>query len=214
MKAVIFDFDGVIVDSERYWDQGCLAIYQTMLPQWTTEDDKQLKGRSVHDIYPWLVKEHGLTLTKDEYMGRLHEFVRTIYEEQTQMIDGILELLEALQARRIPLAIASSSQRNWIDMALARFDIGHYFRYIVVAQDVGRGKPDPAVYIEAARRLDVPADECIAIEDSTNGLKSAKAADMFCIALQHLSDTHPQDLSAAHMIVTSLRDIGVDELFE
>lgn len=207
--AVIFDFDGVVVDSELYWDAGTVDVYREMVPTWTEEDDRTLKGRNVHDIYEMLVRDHGATFDKQRYLDHIDAFATSIYAEKTQPMDGLLDLVDRIAAARIPIAIASSSERRWIDLALARLRIEEVFPVIVTARDVGRGKPDPAVYLEAARRLGVDPAACAAIEDSTNGILSAKAAGMTCIGLLHMGGAYAQDLSQADIIVDGLREIGI-----
>jgi beta-phosphoglucomutase len=213
MRAIIFDFDGVIVDSETYWDAETIHVYQQMFLDWTDADDRRLKGRNVHDIYDMLAGEYGFTMPKEEYMRRLNAFALGIYETRTQLLDGVTELVKLVKGRGLPSAIASSSEREWIDIALKRLGMVGVFQPIVTARDVGIGKPDPAVYLEAARRLGVPPADCLAIEDSPNGIKAAKAAGMYCIGLRHLDGKYPDPLSEADKVVTSLREID-DALLE
>lgn len=200
MKAVIFDFDGVIVDSEYHWDAESLKVYQSFIPSFTKEDDMNLKGRSVHDIYTMLKEKHGVTFSKEEYLAYLEEFTKRIYGELTKPMPGVREFIERLNANNIPMSIASSGQHDWINLALSRLELDGIFNLIVTAQDVGVGKPDPAVYREAARQMGFDPKDCVAIEDSTNGLRSAKGAGMKCIALHH-TQGYIQDLSEADLVI-------------
>lgn len=211
MKAFIFDFDGVIIDSERHWDRDAYDVYHSFIPTFTREDDADLKGRNMHDIYKMLVEKFGITLTKDEYMEIIDRYASSVYREKSQLIPGVQDLIRRLQDAHVPMAIASSGERTWINIALERLNMANVFPLIVMAADVGIGKPDPAVYLEAARRLEVEPKDCIALEDSTNGVASAKAAGMTCIAI-----THPwgytQNLSRADMIVKSMDEITMELL--
>jgi len=211
MKAFIFDFDGVIIDSERHWDNDAYDVYHSFIPTFTRKDDADLKGRNMHDIYAMLVQKFGLTLTKDEYMKIIDRYASTVYREKAVLIPGVQALIKRLQDAHIPIAIASSGELTWINIALERLNMRGVFPLIVMAADVGVGKPDPAVYLETARRMGVKPEECIALEDSTNGIKSATAAGITCIAIKHPWG-YPQDLSQADRIVESMDEVTMELL--
>lgn len=211
MNAFIFDFDGVIVDSELHWDRDALAFYQTIIPSFTREDDKNLKGRNLNDIYKMLVSDYGVTMSKEEYNSLIDTFADRLYKEQTQLIAGTKELIERIRELKVPIAIASSGERRWINVVLERMNMTDVFNPIVLAADVGIGKPDPTVYLEAARILNVDPVTCVAYEDSTNGLRSAKSAGMTCVAIKHPWG-YEQDLSLADMIVTSHDELTAEIL--
>ncbi len=185
MKAFIFDFDGVVVDSEIYWDKYSLPMHREIMPAFDEEYDKKLKGRNMHDIYDMLVQDLGLTFTREEYLAYMSTLTDRIYGELSALLPGIQSLVELLRSWHIPTAIASSGARVWIEGTLERLHMKDAFSPIVTAVDVGIGKPDPAVYLEAARLMNVSPADCIAFEDSTNGVLSAKAAGMYCIGLHH-----------------------------
>jgi HAD superfamily hydrolase (TIGR01509 family) len=208
MRAFIFDFDGVIVDSENYWDAFTYDAYKEFIPSFTREYDRKLKGRNVNDIYEMIVRDFGPTLTKAEYMTHVAKLTDKIYNELTQLLPGVHELVALLRSKNIPMGIASSSQTDWIEATLKRLKMESVFTPIVTAQDVGIGKPDPAVYLEAAKQMGFDPTDCCAIEDSLNGLRAAKAANMTCIGLHHpTGGGHAQDLSAADIEVNSLTEI-------
>lgn len=208
MHAFIFDFDGVIVDSELHWDTLSLGTYQQIVPSFTEDDNKNLKGRNAHDIYAMLVRDFQLTLSKEEFFAHLSTLTDRIYGELTAVFPGVPELIALLREKKIPMGIASSSERPWIERTLKRLDIEGIFDPIVTAADVGVGKPDPAVYLEAARRMGYEPADCCAIEDSFNGLSAAKAAGMVCIGLHHPGHaTYVQDLSAADVEIHSMREV-------
>lgn len=211
-KAIIFDFDGVVVDSEVYWDTETIHEYRKMIPAWSEKDDQRLKGRSVLDIHGMLVKEYGFTWSMEEYMRAIDAFADGIYASRTQLMPGFRELHAMIRKAGLPIGLASSSMRRWIDLAAARLELSGAFDHIVVAKDVGIGKPDPAVYLEAARRLGIAPAHCTAIEDSRNGVAAAKAAGMTCIGLRHADGAIADDLSQADVIVGSLEDIDPELL--
>ncbi len=211
MKAIIFDFDGVIVDSEYHWDAHSLEVYREFVPTFTKDDDMKLKGRSTPDIYKMLIQNYGLTMPLEKYQEIIGKFAHRIYSEWTKPLPGVIELVERLQKRSIPFGIASSSRHKWIDTALERFNLTNIFNPIVTAEDVGIGKPDPAVYREAARQMGFAPEDCIAIEDSTNGLRSAKGAGMKCIAMHH-TEGYIQDLSEADLVIEHFDELTDDVL--
>lgn len=208
MHAFIFDFDGVIVDSEIHWDALSFDLYRQIVPSFSEEDNRNLKGRNAHDIYAMLVQKQATTITKEEYLAHLSTLTDHIYGELAALFPGVPELIALLREKKIPMGIASSSERPWIDRTLKRLGMEGTFDPIVTAADVGVGKPDPAVYREAARRMGHEPADCCAIEDSTNGLMAAKAAGMVCIGLHHPGyATYEQDLSAADVEIGSMREV-------
>lgn len=200
MKAFIFDFDGVVVDSERHWDSDVLPLYQSFIPGFTAEHDRELKGRSVVDLYDWLSQRFEVLISKEEYHAKINRFAEEIYSTRVQLIPGFSSLVTRIRQMSVPTSVASSGTHKWIDIACEKLGITECFDAIVTAEDVGIGKPDPAVYREAAMQLQVPPADCVALEDSTNGIQSAKAAGMYCIAIRHTWG-HAQDLSAADKVV-------------
>ncbi len=211
MKAFIFDFDGVVVDSELYWDKLCLSTYQTFVPSFTEEDDRKLKGRNINDIYQMLVRDFHVRFSKEEYLGYLESMTNEIYGELTQLLPGIRELVALLQSWNIPTAIASSGERRWIERTLERLEMTDTFFPIVTAADVGIGKPDPAVYVETARQMGISPADCVALEDSSNGALAAKAAGMYCIGLHH-KEGYNQNLDMTDKQIQRIEEITEEVL--
>jgi HAD superfamily hydrolase (TIGR01509 family) len=211
-KAFIFDFDGVIVDSEIYWDRLSFESYLEIIPEFTKEYDSQLKGRNTNDIYDMLVRDFGLNMSKKGYYKHMQKITDKIYGELSNILPGIEELLGLLRAKKIPIAIASSSERSWIESTLKRLKMDGRFGPIITAADVGVGKPNPAVFLEAAKQVDAQPEYCIALEDSKNGVRAAKDAGMTCIGLHH-KEGYQQDLTAADIEIWELSEI-TDALLE
>lgn len=211
-KAVLFDFDGVIVDSERYWGKSENQVFAKLIDGWKDGDHLQLMGLSYLDFPAFLHKKYGVNLTFEEYEKAADEIAAQVYA-QCELIPGILNLLDRIDATGVPVAIASSSKHDWINLGLDKFGIRNRFDHIVSSQDMGpgKGKPQPDIYQEAARRCGFDANECIVIEDSANGLRAGHDAKAYCIALR-TEDNKEQDLSLADIEVTSLGDIDVEGL--
>ena len=208
MQAFIFDFDGVIVDSERYWKTlGDDEFFASLVPTWTRENGARMMGLGVRDAYDVLTREFGVTVAFEEYEKRLNACVSRIYEELCSPLPGLTGLLDRLGAAGTPVGVASSSQSHWIAAALARLGLTDRFPVIVTAADVGhRAKPAPDVYLRAAALLGADPAACIALEDSKNGVLSAKAAGMACIAV-HTDMNVDQLLQDADAHVTHYDDI-------
>ena len=201
MDAVIFDMDGVIVDSEIHWKTTEGFFLQSLIPGWSLNDQDRIIGLGVLDLYKLLVDTYHLQKTKDEFLEIYQEMANEIYGKKVSLIDGFSELLTALNANNIPVALASSSPTSWINIMLERFNLRDSFRVVVSADALeGVGKPSPAIYLLTATLLGVRPESCVAIEDSKNGVLSAKNAKMFCVGFRN-GFNDEQDLSRADMII-------------
>lgn len=202
--AVIFDMDGVIVDSELHWKSTEGFFLQSLIPGWTSADQDQIIGLSVHDLYRLLTTQYGVTLSKEQFLVMYQGMADEIYGQKASLLPGFCDLLTSLKAQGIPLALASSSPMSWINIVLDRFGLRSSFDVVVSADQLeeGRGKPSPAIYLLTVERLGVPPQRCVVIEDSMNGALSAKRAGMFCIGLRN-GFNEEQDLSSADVVVDS-----------
>jgi HAD superfamily hydrolase (TIGR01509 family) len=212
ITAVVFDMDGVIVDSEAQWKAQEHDFFRAAVPAWRAEHHERIVGLGVEDVYHFLVREFALTMPLAEYLVRSEEVARKVYLENVVIADGFRELLADLRRRKAPTAIASSSPRRWIDMVVTRFGLAAGFDAIVSADDVGgRTKPAPDIYLEAVRRLKQTPAACLAIEDSAVGVKAAKAAGLVCAALRtpHNAD---QDLKLADFELSTFAGLDFDRL--
>ncbi len=205
--AVIFDMDGVIVDSEIHWKTLEGYFLQSLIPTWSSTDQDKIIGLGVHDLYSLLISQYGLQKTKQQFLELYQQMANKIYGQKVSLIVGFSNLLTTLNKNNIPVALASSSPRSWIDIMLHRFDLQASFRVVVSADELeGEGKPSPAIYLLTAQRLGVRPKSCIAIEDSKNGVLSAKNAGMFCIGFRN-GFNEEQDLSQADMIIHGFAEL-------
>ena len=212
MDAFIFDMDGVIVDSELHWKQVEGFFLQSLVPTWGRADQDRIIGLSVHDLYRMLVDEYGVTHSKDDFLDLYHGMARTIYGEKASLIPGFTGLLAALNKDGVPVALASSSPRPWIEIVLDRFRLRDSFQAVVSSDEVqGEGKPSPAIYLRTARKLGVAPERCVVIEDSRNGVLSARNAGMYCIGFRN-GFNDEQDLSAANMVVNGFGELEYEKL--
>ncbi|UPV75748.1 HAD family phosphatase [Halorussus limi] len=208
-KAVLFDMDGVIVNSERYWVE---REEEEILPAAVdgSPDTSETTGMNFREIYDYLEERNEMTESKDEFVARYEDAARDIYGEKVELQEGFADLLAALREDGRTVALVSSSPHDWIDRMLDRFDLREEFDQIISAEEIdGKSKPEPDVYEYAAEQVGVEPAECIAVEDSTNGVKSAKAAGMKAVGYRNQSDEE-LDLSEADAVAESpaeLREI-------
>ena len=201
MNAVIFDMDGVIVDSEIHWKTTEGFFLQSLIPGWSVDDQDKIIGLGVLDLYRVLVDTYHLPKTEDEFLAIYQEMANEIYGQKVSLIKGFTELLTSLTANDVPVALASSSPGSWINIMLERFHLRDSFQVVVSADALkGHGKPSPAIYLLTATLLGIRPDRCIAIEDSKNGVLSAKNAEMFCVGFRN-GFNDEQDLSRADVII-------------
>jgi HAD superfamily hydrolase (TIGR01509 family) len=201
MDAVIFDMDGVIVDSEIHWKTTEGYFLQSLIPTWSVHDQERIIGLGVLDLYTLLANTYHLQKTKEQFLEIYQEMADEIYGQKVSLMEGFAELLRALNSKNIPVALASSSPTSWINIMLERFNLRDSFKVVVSADELaGQGKPSPAIYLLTAKRLGVRPDRCIAIEDSKNGVLSAKNAEMFCVGYRN-GFNEEQDLSRADIII-------------
>lgn len=212
MDALIFDMDGVIVDSELHWKSLEGYFLRSLVPAWKAVDQGRIIGLSIDSLYAMLTGEYGLQLPKGQFLALYHGMASEIYGQKSSLIDGFRELLADLTRNNVPLALASSSPRDWIDILLDRFDLRSSFRVVVSADELqGEGKPSPAIYLLTAKRLGIDPQGCVVIEDSNNGVLSAKAAGMYCIGFRN-GFNQEQDLSSADLIINKFAELDYQTL--
>ncbi len=196
-RAIIFDMDGVIIDSEVAWPEIEFERYSRLIKGWTRDDHKYLTGLSLDDSYRMFRDRFGLEMTWEDYSGFYRNAAEEVYYQRCNMLPGCLELLDSLKRKGITIGLASSSPNYWIDMVMERFPLSEYFSCIIGADDVeGEGKPSPRIYLEAAKRLDLKPEDCISIEDSDNGMLSAHRAGLYTIGFRNGNNTIARFLHA------------------
>jgi HAD superfamily hydrolase (TIGR01509 family) len=181
-EAVVFDLDGVLLDSEKVWDEVREQLTRERSGRWTEKAQREMMGMSSPEWSRYMHDELGVPEPPEEISAEVVRRLEEMYRRELPLLDGAREAVERLAARW-PLGLASSSNRELIDLVLEVGGLGHYFRVTVSSEEVAHGKPAPDVYLEAARRLAVATENCAAVEDSRNGIRSAKAAGMRVIAI-------------------------------
>jgi HAD superfamily hydrolase (TIGR01509 family) len=182
IAAVIFDLDGLLIDSERAWDRVRRAYVEERGGRWRDSATRDMMGMSSVEWSRYVHEELGVDLPPERISEEVADRVAELYERELPLLPGAVEAVERI-AERWPLGLASSSNRELIDRVLELAGIASRFQATVSSEEVVRGKPAPDVYLEAARRLEAPPGECAAIEDSHNGILSAADAGMRVIAI-------------------------------
>jgi HAD superfamily hydrolase (TIGR01509 family) len=207
VEAVVFDNDNVLIDSEELWAGAREAITREHGGRWRETAQQEMMGMSSTEWSRWLHEELGVQLEPEAISAAVVERLDAVYRDDLQLMPGAAAAVERTAARW-PLALASSSNLPLIELALELSRLREHFTAVVSSEEVARGKPAPDVYLEAARRLGVDAERCAAVEDSTNGLLSARAAGMRVIAVP--DDRYPPSpdaLAAADVVLDSLDEL-------
>ena len=207
IAAVIFDLDGLLLDTEQVWDEVREELVRELGGRWHDRAQADMMGMSSLEWSRYMHEELGLPDPPEEISAEVVRRMAARYRERLPLIDGAVEAVQRL-AGRSPLGLASSSNRELIDLALEVSGLGRSFRATVSSEEVARGKPAPDVYLEAARRLGVDPHACAAIEDSRSGILAAKAAAMRVVAIPNRH--YPPDeetLALADVVLDSLAEL-------
>ena len=207
IEAVVFDLDGVLIQTEEVWDEVREELVRERGGRYGPEAQRAMMGMSSPEWSGYMHSVLGIPDPPEEINAEVVRRMEARYRERLPLIPGAVEAVERLAARW-PLAVASSSNRPLIDAVLELSGLGRFFRATVSSEEVPRGKPAPDVYLEAARRLGVTPEECAAVEDSHNGIRSAKAAGMRVLAIPNPSfPPDAEGLAAADVVLDSLADL-------
>ena len=212
IEAVVFDLDGVLVQTEEIWDEVRETLVHERGGRYDGAAQRAMMGMSSLEWSHYMHEELGLEETPEEISAEVVRRMLRRYDERLPLIEGAVEAVERIAARW-PLAVASSSNRELIDAVLDGSGLGRHFRATVSSEEVPRGKPSPDVYLEAARRVGVPAERCAAVEDSHSGIRSAKAARMLVAAIPNRTYAPDEDaLAEADVVLESLAELTPDAL--
>jgi HAD superfamily hydrolase (TIGR01509 family) len=208
IQAVVFDLDGVLVDSDHIWHEVREGFARERGGRWTDHSEADMSGMSSTEWSRYLHDVVGLAGTPQELNDEVVRRMLARYEEELPLIDGAADAVRRVAAK-FRLAVASSSNRELIDGVLASAGLDELFDVTVSSEEAARGKPSPDVYLEAARRLALEAAECAAIEDSTNGIRAAHAAGMRVVAVPNRRYPPATDaLDLADEVVGSVAELS------
>lgn len=213
IRAIIFDMDGLLVDSEPLWEEAEIKVFTKVGVPLTPELTKQTMGLRIDEVvqhwyasYPWE------NPPQKEVEAEVVDNVIRLVKEKAVARKGVAEIIGLFAKEKIPMAIASSSQTQIINAVLDKLSIAGDMKAIYSAENEPYGKPHPGVYITASQKLDVLPENCLAFEDSPNGVLSAKAAKMKCIAIPDTKMKDDTRFYIADLILDSLLDFKLEML--
>jgi HAD superfamily hydrolase (TIGR01509 family) len=210
LRAVIFDLDGVLVDSETAWDEARRELVQSSGGTWRPEATRAMMGMSSVEWSRYLRDELAVPMAPDEISAAVVARLEDRYREHLPLFPGALEAVGRVAGRWL-LGLASSANRPIIDLVLRESGLAERFAATVSSEEVARGKPAPDVYLEAARRLGVDPAGCAAVEDSSNGLRAAAAAGMRVIAIPNQAfPPDPDALALADAVLPSIAALDAE----
>ena len=210
IEAVVFDLDGVLLDSEQLWDKAREQLARERGGRWHDQAQRDMMGMSSLEWSRYMHETIGLPEPPEEISREVVERLTALYRERLPAIPGAKEAVERLAAD-YKLGLASSSNRELIDLALELLGVAHLFAATVSSEEVARGKPAPDVYLEAARRLGIEPARAAAVEDSQNGILAAKAAGMRVIAIPNRHFPPDEEaLARADVTLSSLAELTAE----
>lgn len=212
MRAVIFDMDGLLVDSEPYWDAARKAWAAERGVDWGPDDHRACMGVSTQTWAEYMIRRLALDLPVEEVVARVVGRMRDMYSQGIPYKPGAVRAVQAA-AERLPVGLASGSEKSLITMLVADEPMRGRFSAVVCTDDMPAGKPAPDVYLECARQLGVDPRDCVCLEDSGAGIRSGKAAGMKVIAIPDPRfPPKPDALALADMVLGSLEQFDPCEL--
>ena len=204
--CVVFDCDGLLLETESAWTRAEVALYARHGVEFTLEHKREMLGTAGRESRDWLQRHLGLPGRGEELAAEMRELVLDELGEGAPPRPGALELLDALRVQGTPVGLASNSFRAFVDAALAPGDLAARFGSVLSFEEVEHPKPAPDIYLESCRRLGADPARSVALEDSPTGVAAAVAAGMDVVAVPSLEGV---DLSAAHLVAPSLADEAV-----
>ena len=209
ITTIIFDMDGVIIDSEPTHQQLEFEMFAELGLTISAEEHKTFVGTSAIDMWTMIQQNHDLAKTPEELLlyGRA-KYWEALDKNRVPLVNGAEELISMFYSNKFVAQVASSATRPTVDKVIEHFRLEKYFSYRIGGDEVRKSKPDPEIFIKAAQQSASNPENCLVIEDSKNGVKAAKDAGMHCIGYAN-PGTGQQDLSAADAVVASLQEIDL-----
>ena len=212
-RAVVFDMDGVLVDSEPAFFEAVNLVLAPTGKQMTWDSYKSLLGTSTSNTWRQVLEIPDLKMEEMQpYIAGFEEILLGVLRRTRPLLPGVAQLIESLKQHSVPVALATSSQEEWVkallgaaELPLATFDA------VVWRQMVETGKPAPDLYLKAAEMLSMPAERCIAIEDTPSGIESAQAAGMFAVQVRAASSALPP-IEEADLVIETLAEFPLSLL--
>lgn len=187
MKAVVFDLDGVVVDTEEHWNRAEEEMYREATGE--EVDVEELAGMSITNTYEKLSEMHEPDVTRDEFFKMYENRAEEIYCEKAELMDGLKDLMHELRSRGLKIGLATGSY--WPKYVIDRFDLD--FDSVVHSGNIeGKGKPEPETYRQAVQKLDIRPEDAVAVDDTRTGIQSAEGAGLYCIGYTASGGDRPE----------------------
>ncbi len=212
IKAVIFDMDGVIVDSEPIMDIILIQFFEEMKIKFDKGIAKDFRGGSSEAFWGELKRIYSLPDSVDYYVNeRLKRTIEYYKNNGIKLIDNVTNLIEEFRSQNLKIALATSAAHERMQVTVDLLNLEKYFEVIVTSKFIKNAKPDPEIFLYACNSLNAEPDNCLVIEDSRNGIIAAKKAGMFCVGFDQRGD---QNLSNADIVVSDFKENSRNKIFE
>ena len=210
-KAIIFDMDGVLIDSQPLHFEVDIRVLQQFGYPATLQDVEKYAGMSNPDRWAKYKRDYDLQATENELIEAHIIALKNLFDskEGLKPIKGIVQLLQMLKEKDLQMSVASSSSYDFVHMVLDKLKISEYFDIIVSGEDMEKSKPAPDIFLATARKHNVSVEDCVVIEDSHNGVSAAKAANIFCIGYINKTSGE-QNISKADIIINDFHKLVQD----
>ncbi|MEZ6130233.1 MAG: HAD family phosphatase [Planctomycetaceae bacterium] len=205
IKAVVFDLDGLMLNTEDIFDLAGRQLLNRRGMQMTEQIHRSMLGRRPDEAFQAMKDLTGITDRIEDLKSETRELFAEIAAHHLAMMPGLLELLDLIEERNLPKAVATSSPRDYLLDMLTRFDLLHRFPLTLTAEDVTHGKPHPEIYLSAATQLSVDPANVLVLEDSETGTRAAASAGAFTVSVPN-QHTHRGDFSMTSLLARSLSD--------
>ncbi|HVT29475.1 MAG TPA: HAD family phosphatase [Lacipirellulaceae bacterium] len=204
-RAVVFDLDGLIANTEDLYEQAGETVLRRRGKTYDAELREKIMGRPVVDSLRIMIDCHSLPDALEDLMCECSDMLQKLMATSLAPMPGVAELVDDLHAVGIPIAVATSGTRQYADHVLSRLNLRHRFGFILTAEDIHRGKPDPEIYLLAAKRLGLAPEQIMVLEDSANGCRAAVAAQTFAVAVPN-RHTRSHNFASVQFIADTLDD--------
>lgn len=213
IKAIIFDMDGVIVDSQSFLDIYEYKYYKKITNNaWTKKEQLSIHGMSIKEIHRFMKSKYKINTSLNSFINKYDEILEFIYKHKCKLIHGVRKLINESAKENYKVALASSTSHKFIDKVLKRFKLKKYFNEVISGDDTpGKSKPQPDIFLLTAKKLSTKPINCLVFEDSNNGVTAAKKAGMFCI---QLSNKQKSDKPGPDLHIKTFKNIKLSRIIK
>lgn len=207
-QLVIFDMDGLLIDSEPLWRRAETSVMLSYGIDLKDEDCELVMGLKINEVAQRWIVQFGLKmLTEDELVNNIIGEVLLLMRSETSLLPGVEKVMQYYRSKGIKMCIASSSYLVLIEAIVKKFDLEKYIDKVFSGEFEKLGKPHPAIFLTAAKHYNIPCGNCLVFEDSVNGVKAAKAAEMYCVAVPCFEQCEFKEFENADLKLKSLLDL-------